>query len=194
MIKCFWLRETNRLQRKMRRYQREVIFEGATRAVCNVSGIGYHNAEVLIEPLILSEETRSVIKEVTESEKRDLRWPKQCACGYVFTPNDHWQWFTERIYRRLDNGQDTTIRDAPPGAMWNAYWLTHRSDTPKPDGLRVMVKTPGGDWYVDDKASNGPGWTRTGMANVDPPTISATPSIMCHDYHGWLRNGTLVPA
>ena len=32
-------------------------------------------------------------------------------------------------------------------------------------------------------------WTRTGVA----PKLTAQPSILCQDYHGWLRDGVLVP-
>ena len=50
-----------------------------------------------------------------------------------------------------------------------------------------------GEWCVDGPANNGPGWDRTGDPTAVPPTVTATPSIQCRSYHGWLRDGKLVP-
>jgi hypothetical protein len=40
----------------------------------------------------------------------------------------------------------------------------------------------------DDKPTTRHGWTVTG----EPPNLTANPSIIAGDYHGWLRNGELT--
>ena len=50
-----------------------------------------------------------------------------------------------------------------------------------------MLKTPGGDWILDAISSQGNFWTREG----EPPNITAHPSIITGNYHGWLKNGIL---
>lgn len=114
----------------------------------------------------------------------DRRWPKACPCGYVFRPNDgHQEWRT-RLYRRGDNGELTTLRDAPVGAIYDSGSFR---DVPgyqrNGDGMSLVLKTPAGEWMIDGPANNGPGWTRTGT----PPDIVVTPSIgIGGRMHGWL--------
>jgi hypothetical protein len=171
---------------------------------------GYHNAEVLIDEvpyrLVDSDDGCRKHEEFDGAQRveqfnGDPRWPAKCECGYEFTPGDDWQVFTSTIYVRTDTNERITLRSAGPGAMWNADWLrtlsvgTHRPS----DGIALMVRTPAGDWFVDGKAKNGPGWDRTGDPKANPPTVSAYPSIGVgtapnYDYHGWLRGGMLVPA
>lgn len=153
----------------------------------------------------------------------DPRWPAECArgCGYRFGPDDPWQVWQELLYRRADTGEVVTLRPrkdydppdapapAPPGAMWNAWWLP---DTPAwrgPDGMALMVRLPDGhDWHVDGEASNctrkGDAthkcWVRRGdprQANVtagkDGETCAAgAGSIASAGYHGFLRDGVLT--
>lgn len=112
--------------------------------------------------------------------------------------------------RRVDTGEVfKSFSDAPPGAMVDCTWH-HDAARPEaevltkvreaggvhkvfglrkhPDGRVIMVKTPGGDWLIDQISSQGSFWTRTG----EPPNITASPSIICGSYHGWLRNGELI--
>lgn len=50
----------------------------------------------------------------------------------------------------------------------------------------IMVLCPNGSmWCVDQKSSNGNGWTVTG----EIPNITAMPSIVVPGYHGWLKDG-----
>jgi hypothetical protein len=130
--------------------------------------------------------------------KDDPRWPVQCECGHVFLPSDNRYVDRCTLYRRIDTGEVFTLSNAPLGAMWLADWYPekHRG----PDGLSLIVNTPGGHWMVDQKAPDGSGWTRTGT----PPNVTANPSILFHPhryegdpephggYHGWLRDGRLV--
>lgn len=132
-----------------------------------------------------------------------------------------WQ-SAQPIYRRVDTGEQMLWRNAPAGAMRDAVWLQYdglplygEEDTGNPRGWwrgpdnRVLqVKTPGGDWIIDSRASNCDlpkdnahrCWCRTGT----PPDITVDKngvtcgagagSIQCRDYHGHLVKGYLVDA
>ena len=88
----------------------------------------------------------------------------------------------------LDSGE--VVKSAPVGSMWNADWYKDSGLKPGPDGMWLIIKTPGGDWFVDGPSNNGNGWTREGAA----PNITARPSILTanNQYHGWLTNGQLT--
>jgi len=137
----------------------------------------------------------------------DPRWPAVADDGYVFQDFDHWQVFMDRIYRRADNGELTTLRTAPEGAIWRAEWC---EDTPGwcgADGRCYVAKCPGGgDWMIDGRASNctmkddnvHKCWVRHGEApnfTVDKNGVSCQAgagSIQTHNWHGFLRNGEFV--
>ncbi len=95
--------------------------------------------------------------------------------------------------------------------MWYADWMIHTPDQKKfvgPDGHCLVVKTPGGEWMVDSVAKNctKPGdldhkcWVRHGtVPNITVDKVGNTcaagaGSIIAGHYHGFLRNGMLVPA
>ena len=91
-----------------------------------------------------------------------------------------------------------------PGAMWNAPWMRDTDPAKSlckeyPDGLTLVVMTPGGDWLVDGPSYDGTQhhscpWTRTGDP-MQPETLDVSPSIDIRgSYHGWLRGGQLVDA
>ncbi|HEX4620123.1 MAG TPA: hypothetical protein VH208_01025 [Myxococcaceae bacterium] len=146
---------------------------------------GYHGAVALVgeEPAILDEGGHILNGARDIPPADDPRWPTRCACGYVFRPEDPLQKWVEGLYRRADTGQVITLREAPPGAMWDAHWLPRAAD-----GRSLCVRLPGGqEWWIDGPASNGAGWTRTG----EPPVLTVTPSILTDRYHGWLRAGVL---
>lgn len=117
------------------------------------------------------------------------------------------------IYRRSDTGEELALNDAPVGAMWYADWYLsedgerkHHLIQPGPDGHVLVVRTPGGDWCVDSRASNCTMpdddehhcWVRHG----EPPNITVDKnghtcragagSIAVGDYHGFLRDGHLT--
>jgi hypothetical protein len=118
----------------------------------------------------------------------DVRWPIKCDdCAYVFGPNDQWQLFHDVVYARKDTGETMTLRDCPPGAMYDATWYPDKG----PDGISLCVALPPGGghdyWHVDGHAKGGGKWTRTGTA----PNVTASPSILTPRYHGFLRGGFL---
>lgn len=151
-VKCFWLEPTGQFTIELRSYAVGEI-------KCPTSGYGYHNASVPIA------ERGNVDKEgyvsLTNLETALLKekyasvWPKQCSCGYIFTDTDHQQLFTERLYKKSDTGELISLADAPPGAMWDAYWYSEDSEFRGPDGRCLVVKTPSGhEWIIDSRANN----------------------------------------
>jgi hypothetical protein len=192
-IKCFYLEPTSQFSQHLRR------FTYTSKQACPGCTSG-HDAWFRIEDA----EQRS------PSDKHphdDSRWPTKCAkCDYAFQEGDEWQLFVQTIYRRTDTGELMTLRDAPPGAMWDAEWIKkYKTDSLGPDGRYLIVKTPGGDWAVDSRASNCTRpddnehrcWCRHGTVpdihvDKDGNTCAAgAGSIMCGDYHGFLRHGYL---
>jgi hypothetical protein len=201
MIRCFYLEPTSLIRRELRRY-------GGT---CS-GPYSYHNASVFLDEIERAE------GEVTKAEMQwprdDPRWPAQCPCGYVFQATDSWQLFVESLYRRSDNGELTSIRDAPPGAIWNSSWLAKYPHWAGADGLSLHFKGPdGNDFSIDARASNctlpdddaHKCWVRHGIPpdiTVDkragiPGASAATTcgagagSFVSKNWHGFLRNGHL---
>jgi hypothetical protein len=125
----------------------------------------------------------------------------------------------DHLWIRPDTGEIAQhLADFPVGAMWFADW--YKIDERKsPDGRQLYgwdwdnqfepqlcVRTPGGVWIIDSRASNCTMpedrvhrcWIRHGV----PPNITVDKgghtcqagagSIQCGSYHGFLRNGELV--
>lgn len=147
----------------------------------------------------------------------DPRWPAACVCGYEFAPcacdgipcregapAAAYQDWHEALYRHADTGELITLRDAPDGAMWDAYWYGCKG----PDGRSLVAKCPGGhDWMIDGRASNctmpDDSEHRCWVRHGEPPVITVDKngltcqagagSIQAGDYHGFLRNGVFDP-
>lgn len=188
VIDCFFLEPTDFVEQSLRRF----VF--SDKATC-VGRLGYHDAKVVLGVLPW-DDTESNGRGDDSFDHEDPRWPKTCSCGYEFKSDDQWQHNRIRLFVRKDTGEKMTLHAAPSGAMWYADWYPDELKR-APDGRVLVVKTPAGDWNVDSKSSNGPGWTRTGT----PPKVTATPSIGIGTnpdgswkYHGWLRDGKLVDA
>jgi hypothetical protein len=201
-IDCFLLEPTDRVEHSLRRYR-----NSSDR--CDKHPLGSHNAELLLGAVVAGHNEVEPGRDVPATPYDDPRWPAACCCGYVFQPEDNWQDFTRRIYRRVDTGAEMTLARAPAGAMWFADWLSDCDEYRGPDGHTLVVRLPGGhDWVVDGRANNCtmPGdnkhkcWVRHGAApkiTVDKNghTCSAgAGSILVPGYHGFLRNGQLVVA
>src|SRR6185436_107163 len=144
-----WLEATDMRALYLRRY----VYSGEG-STCQASGFGSHNAKIRIEDALdeKEEEGYSKIVEV-DPYLTDSRWPAACACGYVFTEADERQIFQDTIYRRADTGEMFPLRDAPPGAMYDAWWAA--KFWKGPDGRSLVVKLPNGmDWQIDGAANN----------------------------------------
>lgn len=193
-IRCFFLEPVGGGAHK--RYLRRYV--GKSTCPSN----GYHDARVEIE-----RGWRRPVDTVDPRDelRRDPRWPKACSCGYVFQEGDAWQLFTQQLYRRTDTGEEMTLREAPEGAIWDATWYHDSPAYCGPDGRSIVVKTPGGEWIVDSRASNcdmpadaeHKCWIRHGT----PPDLTVDKngktcgagagSIQRGSYHGFLRGGYL---
>jgi hypothetical protein len=130
--------------------------------------------------------------DVQEHPPRTANWPKLCdQCGHPFVDTDHWQVFTDWLFKNSETGELHELRKLPPGAMYHTHW--YDDDMRGPDGLALTVMLPDRTpWCIDGYAHNNGvrtphGWTRTGT----PPNVSVSPSILTPNYHGWLRNGVL---
>ncbi len=178
---CFMLTPTERERRWLRRY----TFSHPSACPHHLYG---HDAEVRIEDGRVAERPQDAAVNDDPGNHDDPRWPRRCSCGYQFMPKDEWQLFRRTIYLRADNGAETTLAEAPVGAMYDAPWLHGMHHYRVVDGQTLVVKLPGGaEWVIDGESSSGGFWERTGT----PPRITARPSILTPNYHGWLTDGVL---
>jgi len=196
-VECFLLTETEYIQRFLRRF----AFERQRPCPAVAEGrnpFGCCDASVVIEARVhkprppLAYET-----EGPEVPRDDPRWPVACAyCGQPFEAEHQWQVNDHRLWESAERGLETTLRDAPVGAMWWAWWCGNWGSPQweaRGRGPHLYVQTPGGEWDVDAPSSNGNGWERSG----EPPKVTARPSIGIYDrqggwkYHGFLTDGVL---
>jgi hypothetical protein len=196
-VACFLLEGTDTVRRRLRRYTWT-----ADGGLCPaLGGLGHQGFAPWTDvPLEWSTEGGRRHYRTPDDDappRDDPRWPTRCdGCGQLLGPQTEWQVFGERLYRRADTGALTTLRDAPPGAIWEAPWYADAGYV-GPDGRCYVAKLPnGGDWIIDGPSTSGGGWTRTGEA----PRFTVTPSVGRQDkhggwlYHGWLRDGVFVDA
>lgn len=145
---CFLLEATDMVQVYLRRY--------ASRCSADASPYSYHNAMFSLGQQPRTPEMTLLRDNHGPVALDDPRWPTHCeACAHEFKSDDAKQYFHRDLYRRVDNGQLITLRDAPVGAMYyvdqfNDYYANMRG----PDGRTLVVKTPGGEWCIDARASN----------------------------------------
>lgn len=234
MAKVFWLEPTDQYEVSLRRYYRHEyltkpddgrgynyaeLVPGLSDTCPVMPGkYSYHNLSVVLERITAAEYPTSGDDPV-HFPHTDHRWPLACACGYVFRDVDYWQVNYDRLHHGAPDGQLYSLRTAPVGAMWDAQWMSNFWKGP--DGICLVVKTPGGDWTVDGEASNCTdpaknhpqtdgehtwherthycwvrhGDPRTGDVHVDKDgkTCGAgAGSILQSSYHGFLHHGHLT--
>ena len=216
-VTCYWIEPVDRAEVGLRRYSPI----GSSDEHCPREGgkWGYHGALAVLgdAPITWSGtrpegrshwfadagDTRFGVPEFEFPGHDDPRWPSHCECGYRFRERDAWQEWSDRLYRRADNGGLVRLRDAPDGAMWDAPWLPWKG----PDGRSLMVKCPGGgEWAIDGRASNctmpGDNEHRCWVRHGEPPAITVDKSgltcqagggsIISGAYHGFLRGGAFT--
>lgn len=186
-VVCFLLEEETRVRRGLRRSSTEHC----------TGPLGYHNARRAHDEIEYPRGVIGIDAIIDRPHIPDELWPDRCdACGFRFAHDVERRITTCRVYRRADYGELVTLRTAPPGAMWRAFWM--EPGRAGPDGMAFVVRLPDGtDWLIDGPSydsigkPNGPGWTRTGEA----PRFTVTPSILIHrtGYHAHLVNGVLEP-
>ena len=183
VVRCFLLEPTGRAERELRRHARS---GGAS---CPATGFPYHHAARQIEDgaVVLTPQGLTVVE--GEWPHEDTRWPRRCACGYVFRPEDEWQLYATRLWRDPPTGEECPLRDAPVGAMWFADWTGPKG----PDGHALAVMTPAGPWLVERPTADGIFYVRAG----EPPEVTVDQLVVVHGpvpYHGWLRDGEMTAA
>jgi len=216
--KCFLLTQVPTVRLSLRRYRSAA---GKSVVPCpNMPGeYSYHDVMAHLTdfgwPVRALGETENwnhhVDHELTPP-KDDARWPTHCSCGLQFSKSDTWDAFTERLYSRSDTGELVTLREAPVGAIWQADWYLNKEtgrygwDWDNLTEPPLVVRTPGGEWGIDSRASNCtmPNerthrcWVRHGnLPNITVDKNGHTcaagaGSIMCGNYHGFLHNGYLT--
>ncbi len=198
-IKTFWCEDTGKDQRYLRRY--------SSGSKC-VGEMSYHDATI---PLDIVTSNRSLSDFVSEEDKQKYNWPVKCeSCDYIFDPKDNWQFFKDSIYYRTDTNEELLLRKLPPGACYNAFWLSEFQHGD--DGICLVVCVPPDSWtwMVDGDASNctlpndkiHKCWVRHGdpkQCNVTVDKngltcLAGAGSILTPKWHGYLRNGMLVTA
>lgn len=136
----------------------------------------------------------------------------KCKCGlWLKRGPTVEEWGSSHSYQ-FENPQTGQIGDchtvATPGAMWYCPWYVEGREVEDLKAGRngilsrlyveqwlgkrmpIMVMLPDkSHWCIDQKSSNGEGWTVTG----DEPMVTASPSILVPRYHGFLQNGILTP-
>lgn len=131
--------------------------------------------------------------------RSDPRWPKRCkACRKAFPKEATWQSFVATEYVRSDTGKRVWLRHVMgiecAGAMYDVEylhgeWGKWQKVKEEPDGIILGAVCPNGAlWIVDAQASSGGYWTRSGDPRR-PETLTASPSIVAGDYHGFLQAG-----
>lgn len=215
----FWIEPTTpgTIEHRLRRYAHST----GTGFTC---ADGYHQAAVYIGDRLAvwrvdPESGRRSLDFVPTTPHDDPRWPTHChTCDYVFTDDDAYQDFQDLVYVNPVTHDEYVLHRvadsdglrpaAPPGAMWNAWWMTYNLGD---DGICLVVRLPNGrDWLVDSRASNctmpddtvHKCWVREGDPR-NPSTLSVgktgvtcaagAGSIQADDYHGFLTNGQLTP-
>jgi hypothetical protein len=204
MTQTFWLEPTEMMQVALRCFTL-----GSTSFDC--AG-GYHSAMADVRVVPGEYEVRDGRRHLVATESKpaldDPNWPTTCdSCGYAFTADDPHQFWQAQVYERTDTGDLVTLREAPVGACWDAWWLP--DDFRGPDGIALAVQCHGQHtWHVDARASNcgRPDdnthhcWVRHGdprechvTVDKDGDTCSAgAGSIVVPGWHGFLRGGRLV--
>lgn len=188
-IQCFWLEPLELGRSELRRYE-DHPWDPMPPPSCPQNGMRYHDTTVYLGDIEFPTGTDGLVGYGTDDVPHDdPRWPKVCdVCGTPFRDSDHWQHIVSRLYRGAPDGKLYTLRNAPPGAMYDATWWP----TKGPDGIALAVCLPpgGGDdyWMPDSPSKQGSPWTRSGTI----PRVTCTPSILTPRYHGFLTDGFLV--
>jgi hypothetical protein len=218
-IKVFFLEPTDRERQWLRRFQ------FSNKKQCAKNSYGCDAMFEIGEADVLYTEDGYIdgtSKGRAAPPSGDPRWPKACAaCGRPFDDADEYQLHGKQIYVRPDTGARFTLKDAPVGACWDAWWVHHRSkrrgEVPAvpgvgsmtgPDGRSLVVRCPDGhDWMIDSRASNCTMpednthhcWVRTGRPEDGTLDVgkngntcaAGAGSIQTSNWHGFLHNGML---
>ena len=120
---------------------------------------GYHNAMTAVAdaPCRISEDGTFDV-DAPEIPDDDPRWPTTCECGFVFAEDDERQVHTETVWVAGD-GREMILRDAPAGAMFDAFWMTGYGSVNGSGPAWTVVLPGSGDgrgrvWHMGFEATN----------------------------------------
>jgi hypothetical protein len=187
-IECFWLEPTELASSELRRYEK-ISYSPMPPDSCPQNRMRHHDTTVYVGEVSYPFQPEGINGYGCDDVPHDdLNWPKTChTCGFSFREEDHWQHNVNRLFKGAPDGKFYTLRNAPPGAMYDASWFGAKGS----DGIALAVVLPpnGGDdvWMPDHSSKQGNPWTRTGTI----PKVTCTPSILTSNYHGYLRAGWL---
>jgi hypothetical protein len=176
--KMFMIEPTKFCRRSLRRFFK---FSG-------VHSGHYHEASVVIDAKFESPGVhgRGLLRDGYENSPA---WPKNCACGYQFVEEDHWQVNEQRLYKGAPERKLYPLHECPPGATWECDWFPKEGPNGNwtgPDGKVWAVMLPGGvEFIIHMYSSDVPRrkWNVTGT----PPLINVSPSInQKGHYHGFI--------
>src|SRR3954452_24305026 len=103
MLQCFLIEPTDRARRTLRR------FRYSTQGPACPGPYSYHNADVLLDE-VEHDGPDDITRDATPEQIATLSWPQKCdGCEYVFGPDDEYQIDCDRLYRRADTGEVTTL-------------------------------------------------------------------------------------
>lgn len=214
-VRCFLLEPVDRVRRWLRCYT-----DGPAAGGPWTCAGGWHEAKRDLDVVAAEYGKHGRYKSLDaslsqgEPPHEDPRWPTQCAkgCGYAFVATDRHHILVEQEWKRADSGELCTLEDAPPGAMWNAWWLTDIPEYCGPDGQALHCRLPDGhDWHIDGPASNctlkdeRPRVHRCWVRHGVPPDLTvdkggrtcnagagSIQSPRAGGWHGFLRAGVLA--
>lgn len=162
-IRVFWLETTDAFHTELRQYS------AADGCPGNAFGGRFHEARATLDAATFTEPPISYSASVDDDEswkseritRAHKQWPRFCACGYEFQQADNWQVNYHQVYEVIHgpwDGDRYLLRDAPPGACWDAHWYRNGNTLDRdtgPDGLSVVVRLPTGfDWLIDSECKN----------------------------------------
>jgi hypothetical protein len=183
-----------------------------------VGGFKYHRTEKIIARFQL-ESDNTYPKGWIDIDERLTKVPTYCSrCdNHEFSEEarNKISGSKGRVWEREDTGERAdNVNDFGPGAMWYATWYINEEDKlywhpgfGHYSNPPLYVRTPGGDWNIDGRATNCTlpddnnhrCWPHSGEAPNVTVDLSLGPtchcgggSIITGDYHGFLRNGYLV--
>lgn len=168
-VRCFGVEPLPFAQRTLRRYQG--LYQGTT---CGPAR--RHEVNLVVDTVAHPLDVHRRVFAMGPLEGLDPQptWPPRCsnpACpvegGYVFAPSDPGAVMLFRLGRRMDTDERVLFYDPPVGGV-----LDMTAHVPDPrhrghDALSLVVKVPGGLWYIDaPHAILGGRWTRSGSLDA----------------------------
>lgn len=126
--------------------------------------------------------------DLSQPEVNSIYWVRRCDHCDEIMGEDVCRGTIQELLYRTEDGRIFTIPEAPYGAMWHEPRGVRRPD-PTYDGVSLVVKTPGGLWWVDG-VGNGVRYVRSGSL----PRVSVNPEVHIQGFRGKLKNGVLIGA